>query len=168
MISDAVGVTPGALYRHFKSKEDILLTLIKRYETDYLDRLSEEINADNDDASEALRQLMRFAGRFAEENPELTVFLSVIAAEFQGLHGKVGSELERIYAKYARLLRRVIETGKRQGHFDENLDTHSLAYMIIGFKEGAFLKFHYNRNVLDSGDYMRCFSHVLLRGLKPE
>lgn len=166
-IAHATGLTAGALYRHFKSKEDLLLALIRKFDVDYLDRLAEELDAKRDDSLGALRRFLLFAVRFAGRDPDLAILLAIVSAEFQGIKGKIGEELTRVYSKYARVIRRIIEDGKRENQFDQNLDTHSLAYMIIGLMEGAFLKFQHNRGILDSDDFLRTFQQVLLQGLKP-
>jgi len=165
-IAHATGLTAGALYRHFKSKEDLLLALIKRFEVDYLDRLAEELDSHHENSADALRRFMFFAGRFTGRDPDLAILLSRVTAEFQGIKGEIGNELTRIYAKYARVIRRIMENGKRENEFDRGLDTHSLAYMISGFMEGAFLKFQHNRGILDADDFMRTFQQVLFQGLK--
>lgn len=167
-IAHATGLTAGALYRHFTSKEDLLLALIRKFEADYLDNLAAELDAHREAPLGALERFLLFAGRFAGRDPDLAILLAIVSAEFQGIKGEIGEELTRVYAKYARVLRRIIEDGKRENQFDQNLDTHSLAYMIIGLMEGAFLKYQYNRGILDSGDYLRTFQQVLFQGLKPE
>ncbi|MBN1615547.1 MAG: TetR/AcrR family transcriptional regulator [Deltaproteobacteria bacterium] len=166
-IASATGLTAGALYRHFNSKEELLMALIRKFEADFLDSLSEELKAHHEEALDALGHFFIFAGRFAGRDPDLAILLAIVSAEFQGIRGKIGEELNRVYARYARVLRRIIEEGKRQNQFDQNLDTHSLAYMIIGLMEGAYLKFQHNRSILDSGDYLRTFQQLLLQGLKP-
>jgi len=164
-IAQAVDLTPGALYRHFQSKEELLLALVRRYETEYLDRLAEVIEAAGPDARNRFQRLMRFWGRFGKKNPNLAVLVSVVSAEFQDLGGAVNDELDRIYIKYTGLLRRLIEEGKRQNYIDLHLDTHSLAYMLIGFKEGAFLKYVHNRRVLDANDYLNTFFRFIFQGI---
>ena len=166
-IAHATGLTAGALYRHFKSKEDLLRALIRKFEVDYLDRLVEALDAQREDSLETLRHFLLFAARFAGRDPDLAILLAIVSAEFQGIKGEIGEELTRIYAKYARIIRHIIEDGKRENQFDQNLDTHSLAYMIIGLMEGAFLKFQHNRGILDSDDFLRTFQQVLFQGLKP-
>jgi AcrR family transcriptional regulator len=166
-IAHATGLTAGALYRHFKSKEDLLLALIREFDAVYLDRLGEELDSHREDSLGTLRHFLLFAARFAGRDPDLAILLAIVSAEFQGIRGEIGEELNRIYAKYARVIRRVIEDGKRENQFDQNLDTHSLAYMIIGLMEGAFLKFQHNPGILDSDDYMKTFQQVLIQGLKP-
>ncbi|MBU0516874.1 MAG: TetR/AcrR family transcriptional regulator, partial [Proteobacteria bacterium] len=101
-IAEATGLTKGALYNHFTGKNDLLLALIKKFETEFLDRLIDEVNNAPGTAWDKLQRFVSFASEFAAANRELCLFLTIISAEFSGAsHEGFDSELRRMYAKYA-------------------------------------------------------------------
>jgi len=167
-IAEATGLTKGALYNHFASKNDLLLALIKKFETHFLDELIREVTSTPGTAWNKLQRFVSFASDFAAQNRELCLLLTIVSAEFSGAgHNEFDSELRRMYAKYARFLRRVVETGKSEGVFDSDLDTHTVAYVIIAFHDGVLLQWQRSREFLDGPDFVRTFRQLLFHGIEP-
>ncbi|MFZ5864421.1 MAG: TetR/AcrR family transcriptional regulator [Thermodesulfobacteriota bacterium] len=166
-ITQAAHITKGALYCHFSSKGDLLLALIRKFETEFLDNLIRSVNAQSGDALAKLHRLLSFASDFAEKNRELCLLATILSAELQGSHSEFDNVFRRLYAKYARFLHRLIEDGKLRGVIDPGLDTHSLAYVIIAFHDGILLQWQRSRDLLDGREYVRAFRRTLLSGVRP-
>lgn len=166
-ITEAANITKGALYCHFSSKSDLLVALINKFEREFLDELVNAVNKTQDTAWAKLNRLISFSSDFAERNRELCLLLTILSAELQGPDSEFDNPFRRIYSKYARFLRKVIEEGKMQGVFDQDLDTHSLAYVIIAFHDGILLQWQRSRDFLDGPEYVRMFRRTLLGGVRP-
>lgn len=166
-IAEAVGLTKGALYSHFKGKADLLFALIKLFETDFLDELIKAVESAPGNAMDKLHRFVSFSSEFAENNRALCVLLTTLSAEFSGEANEFASELRRIYFKYARFLMRLAEKGKAQGVFDAGLDSHSLAYTIIAIHDGVLLQWHRSRDLLEGPLFVRTFRRVLVQGVAP-
>ena len=166
-IAKATGVTKGAIYTHFSSKEDLLLTLIKKFEVEFLDQLISEVQDAKGNALDKLHHYFNFAAIFAEENRELCLLATIISAEFSGAdHDQFDSEFRRVYSKYARFLRRIVEEGKLQGIIGTDLDTHTAAYTIIAFHDGILLQWQRSRDVLEGPVFVKTFRQLLFNGLE--
>ena len=166
-IAKATGLTKGALYAHFSSKEDLLLTLIKKFEVEFLDQLISEVQEAKGGALDKLQHYFNFAAIFAEENRELCLLATIISAEFSGAdHDRFDSEFRRIYFKYARFLRRIVEVGKLQGVIDPDVDTHTVAYTIIAFHDGVLLQWQRSRDVLEGPLFVKTFRQLLFHGIE--
>lgn len=166
-ITEAAHITKGALYCHFASKSDLLVALIDKFEREYLDELVRAVNKTEGTAWAKLNRLVSFSSDFAERNRELCLLLTILSAELQGPDSEFDNPFRRLYSKYARFLRKVIEEGKMQGVFDQNLDTHTLAYVIIAFHDGILLQWQRSRDYLDGPEYVRMFRRTLLCGVRP-
>lgn len=165
-ITKAIGLTKGALYAHFSSKEDLLLALIKQFEMEFLDQLIAEVQDVKGNALDKLHHYFNFAADFAEKNRELCLLATIISAEFSGAgHDRVDSEFRRIYFKYARFLRRIVEEGKLQGLIDTDLDTHTAAYTVIAFHDGILLQWQRSRDVLEGPVFVKTFRQLLFHGI---
>ena len=165
-IAKATGLTKGALYAHFSSKEDLLLVLIKKFEFEFLDQLIAEVRDVNGNALDKLHHYFNFAADFAEKNRELCLLATIISAEFSGAgHDQFDSEFRRVYFKYARFLRRIVEEGKLQGLIGPDLDTHTVAYTIIAFHDGVLLQWQRSRDVLEGPVFVKTFRQLLFNGL---
>ena len=165
-IANATGLTKGAIYAHFSSKEDLLLTLIKKFEVEFLDQLISEVQDVKGNALDKLHHYFNFAAIFGEKKRELGLLATIISAEFSGAdHDRFDSEFRRIYSKYARFLRRIVEEGKLQGLIGADLDTHTAAYTIIAFHDGILLQWQRSRDVLEGPVFVKTFRQLLFHGL---
>jgi AcrR family transcriptional regulator len=165
-IAKATGLTKGALYAHFSSKEDLLLTLIKKFEIEFLDQLISEVNDVNGNGLDKLHHFFNYAAIFAEKNRELCLLATIISAEFSGAgHDRFDSEFRRLYSKYARFLRRIVEEGKLQGVINPDVDTHTVAYTIIAFHDGVLLQWQRSRDVLEGPVFVKTFRQLLFHGI---
>ena len=164
-IADTVGLTKGALYAHFQGKRDLLLALIQEFETKFLDRLIEAMQEVPGAADAKLHRLVSFSSDFAEKNRELCLLLTILSAELQGADPEFDREFRRLYSKYARYLRRVIEEGKAEGVFASDLDTHHLAYVIIASHDGILLQWQRSLEFLDGPEYVSTFRRVIFEGV---
>ena len=166
-ITEGAEITKGALYCHFNSKSDLLHELIKNFEIHFLDQLIGAVNAEPGDAWAKLNRYLSFSADFAEKNRELCLLLTIISAELQGTGSEFEGAFTPLYSKYARFLHRLIEDGKLQGVFARELDTHTLAYVIIAFHDGVLLQWQRSRHFLEGREYVRTFRNTLLYGVQP-
>jgi AcrR family transcriptional regulator len=167
-IAKAAGLTKGALYAHFASKEALLLSLMLKFEKEYLDQLVKEMIRRTGTARDKLHRFVSFSADFADKNRNLCLLATIISAEFSGAgNEELESELRRIYSKYARHLRRVVEYGKREGVFDLGLDTHHLAYLIIAMHDGLLLSWQRSNEFLDGPDFVSTYRRLLFSGISP-
>ncbi len=165
-IAKAIGLTKGALYAHFSSKEDLLLTLTKKFEMEFLDQLIAEVQDVKGNALDKLHHYLNFSAIFAEKNRELCLLTTIISAEFSGAgHDQFDSEFRRIYFKHARFLRRIVKEGKLQGVIDPALDTHTVAYTIIAFHDGVLLQWQRSTDVLEGPVFVKTFRQLLFHGI---
>jgi len=166
-IAKATGLTKGAIYTHFSGKEDLLLTLIKKFETDFLDQLITDVQDVQGNALDKLHHYLNFAAIFGQKNRELCLLATIISAEFSGAgHQQFDPEFRRIYFKYARFLRRIVEEGKLQGLIDTAVDTHTAAYTIIAFHDGILLQWQRSKDVLEGPLFVKTFRQLLFHGLE--
>jgi AcrR family transcriptional regulator len=165
-IARGAGLTKGALYCHFESKGALLLALIKKWEVEYLDALIDKVNQTPGDVGDQFYRWHTAVANFSAENRELCVLQTVLSAELSGSNNEFDRELRRLNAKYARFVQRLIEKGKAQGLFDQELDSHTLAHVIIAFTDGVLLQWHKSRDYLEGSDYARVSRQVIMNGLK--
>lgn len=165
-IATTLGLTKAALYAHFASKDDLLMSLINRWETDFLDVLIAEVLSTPGDALAKLNHLVTFHAKSAAENRDLCLLLGAISPELQGADGRFGKELRRLHDARIRFVARLVEEGKAQGVFDADLDARNLAHVILAFHNGMLLEWHRAAEILDGQEFTRTFRRVLLLGVR--
>ena len=132
-ITQAAGLTKGALYWHFNSKEDLLKRIVEEYEKRFLDGLIQAVNGVNGGILDKIEKYFRYNAAFSYYNRELCVSFDTLAAELVGAHHGIETEFRRIYKKYQKFLSNLIVQGKKEKVFKREMDQDLSALIIIAF-----------------------------------
>lgn len=164
-ITQAAGLTKGALYWHFKSKEDLLKKLIRKYEKSFLDNLIHAVTEVKGKASDKFEKYVRFNSAFAYYNRELCVSFTTLAAELVGAHHGIEPEIRRVYRKYQNFLSKLILQGKKEKIFRKEINAVLAALIVIAFHDGILLQWSMNREKIDGEAYVNTFKKIMLNGM---
>jgi len=164
-ITRAAKLTKGALYWHFRSKEDLLKTIIEEYEGRFLNGMIKAVNQVKGSFLNKIEKYFRYNAAFAYYNRELCVSFDTLAAELVGAHHGVETEFRRIYKKYQRFLSNLIVQGKKEKFFKKEIDENLAALVIIAFHVGILLQWSMNKDEIDGEAYVNTFKKIMLRGL---
>ena len=164
-ITQAAGLTKGALYWHFKGKEDLLKKIVDEFEKRFLNGLIQSVGEIQGGALEKFDKYFRYNAAFAYYNRDLCVSFTTLGAELVGADPAIESEFRRIYKKYKSFLSTLIFQGKREKVFKKDLDTDLTALVIIAFHDGILHHWSMNRNEVDGEAYVKTFKKIILNGL---
>ena len=164
-ITRAAGVTKGALYWHFKSKEDLLERIVEEFEKRFLDGLIQAIENVQGDIHDKIEKYFRYNAAFSFYNRELCVSFTTLAAELVGAHHGTEPEFRRIYKKYQKFLSNLILQGKKEKVFKKEINPDLAALIIIAFHDGILIRWFMNRNEMDGEAYVKTFKKIMLNGL---
>ena len=164
-ITQAAGLTKGALYWHFKSKEDLLKRIIDEYERRFLNGMMHAVGEVKGGVLDKFEKYIRFNSAFAYYNRELCVSFDTLAAELVGAHHRIEPEIRGIYKKYQNFLSKLILQGKKEKIFKKELDTELTALLIIAFHDGILLQWSINRDKIDGETYVNTFKKIVYHGL---
>lgn len=122
-------ITEGALYRHFKSKNDIIIESI-RYYSHFDINIMNTINQNKLDSKSAVIFFISSLSEYYENYPELTA----ISCSFESLIYEPDIENEVLQLIYRRsdFLKAIIESGKQSGEFSSCVDSEDLTDIIMG------------------------------------
>ena len=116
-IAREAGIAAGTIYLYFKTKEDILITLVREKMSVFVASLRRAI-ADEPDAVAKVRRLVHLHFEMLEGDPDLA---EVVQVELrQGQKFFRGASSQEIAAYFA-LIGSVLEEGVGQGHFKSDL-----------------------------------------------
>ena len=90
-IAKAVGITEGAIYRHFESKDQIVHELFETYSGDLYERLKRVIEK-HEDNEKKFKEAVKVFLDFAFKNPDAFRYMNI----FHYLRGKEVRSFERI------------------------------------------------------------------------
>ncbi len=164
-ITRAAGLTKGALYWHFKSKEDLLQRIVSQYEKNAIDGMIQTVEKVEGGVVEKFMEHTRFNSAFAVRNRELCISFTTLAAELVGAHHPIEAEIRRIYGKYRDFLAGLVKEGKRQKVFKKDLDPELVALSLLAFFDGVLLHWFINQNTVDGKAYVTTCTNIWLKGL---
>lgn len=168
-ITDAVGITKGAFYWHFKSKDELLETIINLFETTFTNSVIQAVRDSQGTFLTKLNYSHKWVTEFAYNNRELCVGFLTILAEMVGSGTAIEEKTRKIYAKYLGFLRELIVLGKKEGYIRDDLDTDMVAHAINALHNGCLLEWHINYNNINGALFARTYRDLSLFGIiKPE
>lgn len=160
----ATGLTKGAFYFHFASKEALALAVFRAKQQQLVSRLRDESAADTD-AVTALRTLLTVRARLIEEDASLGCFLR-LASELAGRFGP-GSEFAASYETPIGVFTDLVRRGQRQGVFRRGLDARAAAETVFAALLGTDEISKATSGGADLGRRTAAWLEVILAGLAP-
>lgn len=130
----ASGLTKGAFYFHFASKEDLALAAFRHKQQELVDRLLTEAGG-RDDALEELRFVLRARVRALRDDPSLGCVLR-LGAEL-GATAEPGSEFASFQELTIGYFSGLIERGRSQGLVRADLDPRASGEAIFAAMVGV-------------------------------
>jgi AcrR family transcriptional regulator len=130
----ASGLTKGAFYFHFASKEELALAAFRRKQEQMVERAKAMV-ADTADAAEELRAMVRTRARLYAEDPSLRCILR-LGSEL-GAAAAPGSEFARFQELTIEMFADVVRRGQREGSIRSDLDARAVGETILGSLIGA-------------------------------
>jgi AcrR family transcriptional regulator len=123
-------VTEGALYRHFKSKNDIIIEVL-RYYSQYDIQIMNTIKNNKFDSKAGIIFFINSFSEYYENYPEITS----VSCSYESLlyEPEIKKEVLQIINRRLKFLITIVEEGKNRGEIKLNLDSEDIADMIIGY-----------------------------------
>ena len=124
-----LGVTEGALYRHFPSKIDILLSILLMFQDEARKNL-EEVKASNHPALQQFEEIFLYRLKYFTEKPAVA---AVIFSEsiFQN-HKRLSSEVNKFLKMHEETLRIILKRGIENKEIKNDIAVDETIYIIIG------------------------------------
>jgi len=124
-----MGFAESALYRHFKGKEEIILTMLEYMSTDMDSRLTNSAK-DIESPEEKLKAVFNNQFEFFKKNPHflVAIFSDGLLEESKAINEAI---LQIMGTKRKHLLQ-IIQQGQKQKQFTDALSADELVHIIMG------------------------------------
>ena len=141
-----MGFSESALYRHFKNKEDIIVLLLDHLYNNIKERLEETQKNDNA-PSEKLKAIFQSQFHYFSHHPHF-----IIAILSEGLFDeteKINRSILKIIAYKTNLISNIIEEGKQNQEFNNEISTPEMVHIILGSFRLMMLKWKISKFEID-------------------
>lgn len=163
-ISSAAGLTKGAVYFYFGSKENVLVEVLKRVQHIVVDRALEAVLAAGADPIDRLVAHVHYQAGLGITHRDEVLLLILMSLEFKQREGEVQSFIASLYRRQRDLIEGLIASGQKSGRFRSDVPAKELAAIVLAMHDGTFLEWFRRSEMLKGEALTRALRCVLLTG----
>lgn len=130
-IATEVGLTKGAIYHHFRSKEELVLVIVKRVKLSWFQSVGKEVLLKSKSVDQ-LETLILLHSKFLKNDPTMCLVLSNLMSELELLSEDIMIEIKEIYSEMLSFIQNIIEKGQKNNEFRNDLDAENTAFTLVG------------------------------------
>lgn len=159
-IAEAVGLQPGSLYAHIRSKEDLLVEIIEGVREAFLQNGETALADTSTSVPDRLRRFVTAHLQIIADNRESAV---VFLHEWKSLEGAQLDDVRRNRDRYESMLVALLEEGIESGEL-RDVDPHITAVAILSMLNWAYTWYRPDgpMSAADLGDH---FTDLLIGGV---
>lgn len=146
-IASAAGVTKGALYYHFRDKEELLFEAVQDRITEFEQRVVGAVSPTTDPAG-ALAEIARVCVHIATKN-NLRRFILTLMVEALDTNPRLSEAFRGILRRFRSYLAGVVRVGQEQGVFRRDIDPALAAQLFAAGVIGAELQHYQDADRVD-------------------
>jgi AcrR family transcriptional regulator len=142
-IARAAGITKGAVYWHFKNKEELFQAILERIR----ERWRQEVMKPLSSKATSILRLEALLDGYAElfgDAPEFCLFMQRVLLENDK---EFSPQIAKLFTQTARFIARIVADGKASGEFRADVDATLTAHMNLGMIAGASQQCLANRSL---------------------
>jgi AcrR family transcriptional regulator len=129
-IAQGAGMSPAAVYVHYKSKSDLLYEISRIGHQSVLDDVEEALREDPGDPE---HRVQRYVAAFAKWHADHHVVARVIQYELKSLPPRQFRRIAELRARFGQLLSAELKAGVETGAFDvPEIEATTLAILSLG------------------------------------
>jgi len=162
-LANRIGMSEGAIFRHFRTKQDIILSIIKDVQTDFIGNLRKIANSSLE-PSERLEKLLCSTVKYLIKNKGITMLMFSEATQ------KNDTELKRIlqniFNNQKSLVSKIILDGIAIGIWNESMDVEYIAKLYMGIPVSLNIELVLSSGIFHADDFCKKMMKLLLKILE--
>jgi AcrR family transcriptional regulator len=165
-IADAGGLTKGAVYFYFRSKDNVLMSLLDRVEAVVVEPMTARVAEAGPSAREKFVAFIHGQAQLGVDRADEVLLLVLMSLEFAGRGGAIETRLRAVYERMYDTVEDIIALGRKRGEFRSDLRLREQAAIIMGAHDGTFLEWYRRRSAFNGRGLTRALRVTLLQGLE--
>ena len=163
-LAKEVGVSEGAIYKHFKGKDEILLVLIQEIERTLLEAVADSARP-HDGALDQLRHLLQ--RHFSSLERRHGVSFVVIAEALRFGDPPVKQATRQMVERYLDLITSILKSAAKVGEIDSESDVRAAALMYFGMVQASVTLWSFNNRAHPLSQHSSSMWAMFKEALKP-
>ena len=156
-IAKAGGVTKGALYYHFRDKEEMLFQAVRTRVGQFERRVAAEV-AQCADAPARLRRVTDACVEHATKSNHRR-FIVTLMVETLDTNARIARQFREMMERFRAFLASIIGDGQRAGVFRADADADAAAYVYAAAVMGAEIQYYQDPQRVDLAASLGAFVH---------
>jgi AcrR family transcriptional regulator len=162
-LAKRIGLSEGAIFRHFSTKRDIIMGIMDDVATDLIGSLR-NIAIKSDKAEEKLFEYLCRNIKYLKENRGITILLFSEAAHLGDKELK--EKLNQILSEQKQFIIKIVKDGIAEGVWDKNVNAEDLAIIYMGIPITFNIELVLNQSGLNVDNFCKRMYTLILKALK--
>jgi AcrR family transcriptional regulator len=154
-IAKAAGLTKGAIYYHFKDKEELLFEAVKNRVSQFERRVISDLGSIQD-AAAALKRVTEVCLEHATKSNHRRLIVTLMV-EALDTNARLSAQFREMMRRFRAFLRGIVEVGQRQGVFRADVSAITAAGVYAGAVMGAEIEYYQDPERIDLGEHLNTF-----------
>ncbi len=133
-IAKRVGVTDAAIYKHFRSKDEMLLYMIEDLEKSMIERFVAHIGNVTDPIDQ-LYTLLSFQFEFIEENKGIPRI--IFSESLQQQNKEIKVKIANLLTNFLKIIKDILVDAKKRGRVSDEVDVEAAASIFVGMIQSS-------------------------------
>ncbi len=138
-ISKSVGIRKASIHYHFPTKENLLESLLERYNENFLKIVDDLFSSSDPEDKKLLKYMGLFEATLQDGDHDKACLCGMLGAELFTLGPAAADRVRYFYNENEKRLTSLLDNGKKKGNFKFKGNSKKLAALIFSFLEGALL-----------------------------
>lgn len=164
-IAEAAGLTKGAIYFHFATKDDVLLALLDQVEKNFVDPMDRRVRRAGPGARDKLVAFAHQQSELGVGRTKLAILAIKTSSDFAAGDERFGPRIRHIYRRLYDIVEDIVELGKAQREFRTDVSTRQIASFVIATHDGTFLEWQRRGLELKPPEIIYAFRSLVLDAL---
>ena len=165
-IAEAAGVTKGAIYFHFATKDDVLLTLLDQVESNFVDPMDRRVRRAGPSARDKFVAFAHQQSELGIGRTKLAILAIKTSSDYADGNVRFAPRIRQIYRRLYDIVEDTVEFGKARGEFRTDVSTRQLASFVIATHDGTFLEWQRRGLELKPPEIIYAFRTMVLDALE--
>jgi len=155
-----IEMSEGAIFRHFKTKQDITLAIIKDVQKDFIGSLRPIANSSLE-PEERLNRFLCQTIKYLTDNKGITMLMFSEASRNNDVELK--NNLLQIFNNQKQLVSKIILDGIAAGVWDESIPVENVATLYMGIPISLNIELVLNQGVFHLDNFCQRMMQILLK-----